>query len=239
MRRTTSRGAKQTTINTNLVTEEGEDISFNYSRHIRMPGPIVQASPGGITPMEGELISKTNKLQLKRMRQPRLVLPVEKEEKDGKEVPREEPAPTTPYRKEHWVQGGQEEDNQRYREFLTYCEERRTSWSRLMEEESARKEEAKRKEEHWKLLRESIKYLRENEENWQLRRIQEVTRIKEEEKIDRLAIVKEKKKRYGIQKLNKEENKRLRERTEGRILVSQQKQITGKNGEKRRRKEQR
>ena len=38
-----------------------------------------------------------------------------------------------------------------------------------------------------------------------------------------MAIVKEKKKRYGIQKLNKEENKRLRERTEERILVSQAK----------------
>ena len=48
-------------------------------------------------------------------------------------------------------------------------------------------------------------------------------RIKEEEKKDRLAICKEKKKRYGIKKMNKEENRRLKERTEERILISKAK----------------
>ena len=71
-----------------------------------------------------------------------------------------------------------------------------------------------RKEANWSLLRESISFLKENEDGWQQRRIKEVDRIKEEEKKDRLEICKEKKKRYGIKKLNKEENRRLKERTE-------------------------
>ena len=55
-------------------------------------------------------------------------------------------------------------------------------------------------------------FLRENDAKWQTRRKEEVDRIKEEEKKDRLAICKEKKKIYGIKKLNKEENLRLKRR---------------------------
>jgi hypothetical protein len=55
------------------------------------------------------------------------------------------------------------------------------------------------------------------------RKIKEVDRIKEEEKRDRLAICKEKKKRYDIKKMNKEENRRSKERTDERILISQAK----------------
>lgn len=45
-------------------------------------------------------------------------------------------------------------------------------------------------------------------------------RIKAEEKKDRLAVGNIKKKRYGIGKLNKEENLRLKSRTEDRILLA-------------------
>ena len=55
------------------------------------------------------------------------------------------------------------------------------------------------------------------------RKIKEVDRIKEEEKRDILAICKEKKKRYDIKKMNKEENRRSKERTEERILIFQAK----------------
>jgi hypothetical protein len=47
-----------------------------------------------------------------------------------------------------------------------------------------------------------------------------VERIKAEEKKDRLAVGNIKKKRYGIGKLNKEENLRLKSRTEDRILLA-------------------
>ena len=80
-----------------------------------------------------------------------------------------------------------------------------------------------KKESNWSLLRESMSFLKENESKWQHRRIKEVDRIKEEEKKDRLAICKEKKKRYGIKKMNKEENRRLKERTEERIMISKAK----------------
>ena len=62
-------------------------------------------------------------------------------------------------------------------------------------------------------MRESIKFLKDNEKGWQQRRIGEVDRIKEEEKMERLAIGEQKRKRYGIKKLNKEEQKRIKERT--------------------------
>ena len=48
-------------------------------------------------------------------------------------------------------------------------------------------------------------------------------RIKNEEKADRLAISRQKKKKYGIKQLNKEENRRIKERTEERIHISQAK----------------
>ena len=73
------------------------------------------------------------------------------------------------------------------------------------------------------MLRESITFLKENEKKWQHRKIQEVERIRIEERSERLAICTQKKKRYGIKQLNKEENRRIKERTEERILVSQAK----------------
>ena len=58
---------------------------------------------------------------------------------------------------------------------------------------------------------------------WTTRTIKESEKIKEEEKIDRLAITSERKKRYGLKKLNKEENHRLMERTERKIELAQAK----------------
>ena len=73
-------------------------------------------------------------------------------------------------------------------------------------------------------MRMSVEYLKQNEDRWRCRKIDECERIKEEEKKDRLAIVKGKKKRYGLQKLSKEENRRLKSRTEDRIEIAKAKE---------------
>ena len=73
-------------------------------------------------------------------------------------------------------------------------------------------------------MREAIAFLKENSKKWKDRRNEESIRIREEEKRDRLAVVKEKKKRYGIKKINKEENMRLKMRTEERLLISKAKE---------------
>ena len=48
---------------------------------------------------------------------------------------------------------------------------------------------------------------------WAQHKLKEFDRIKEEEKQDRLALVRVEKMKYGIQKISKEENLRLRKRT--------------------------
>jgi hypothetical protein len=115
------------------------------------------------------------------------------------------------------------EERDKYKLFLAYCEERRKDWRQQEEDDTKSKEMKMRKEEHWKLLRESISFLQENERHWQQRKIKEVDRIREEEKMDRLAVCKQKKRRYGIQRMSKEENKRMKEKTEERIIISQAK----------------
>jgi hypothetical protein len=64
------------------------------------------------------------------------------------------------------VGGGSEEDNARYRVFLTYCEEMRTASKMRQDEDEERKREAQRKERNWSILRTSMDYLKENEESW-------------------------------------------------------------------------
>ena len=120
--------------------------------------------------------------------------------------------------------GVSEEDNKRYLEFLEYCLERRQEVKRSRGEDEARKAEALRKEEAWQLMRTSLEFLRSNEDKWRCRRIDECERIKEEDRKDRLAIAKEKKKRYGLKRLSKEENKRLKSRTEERIKIARAKE---------------
>ena len=81
---------------------------------------------------------------------------------------------------------------------------------RRREEYEERKRRALAKEKASEMMRESITFLKTHEEKWRTRRIEECDRIKEEEKIDRLAIAREKKKRYGLKKLSVEENRRLK-----------------------------
>ena len=120
-----------------------------------------------------------------------------------------------------WVRGGKEDDNQRYRDFLKYFEEKREERKRELEIDRSSKEDAQRKENHWKLLRACSETMKENEIKWTTRKIKECERIKEKEKRDRLAIAKEKKRRYGLNRLNKEENQKLKMRTEERLELSQ------------------
>jgi hypothetical protein len=64
--------------------EEGghkEEISCNANMHIRMPGPIVQASHGGISPIMDNLRSETNTTQI--MRQPVLRWPTEEDHRSN------------------------------------------------------------------------------------------------------------------------------------------------------------
>ena len=73
-------------------------------------------------------------------------------------------------------------------------------------------------------MRLSIQYLKENEPKWRSRKIKECERIRQEEKNDRLAISKMKKMRYGIKGLNKEENGRMKQRTEERLEIARAKE---------------
>ena len=107
---------------------------------------------------------------------------------------------------------------------------------RRREEDEERKRRALAKEKAWEMMRESITFLKTHEEKWRTRRIEECDRIKEEEKIDRLAIAREKKKRYGLKKLSVEENRRLKGRTEDRLEIARAKEnywkrFRGKEGE--------
>jgi hypothetical protein len=55
-------------------------------------------------------------------------------------------------------------------------------------------------------------------------RIDECDRIREEEKKDRLAVAKEKKRKYGLKRLSKEENMRMTMRTEERLEIAKAKE---------------
>ena len=116
-----------------------------------------------------------------------------------------------------------EEDNKIYKKFLSYCEERREDLRLRIEADEDRMKDARRKEATWELLRTSISFLKEKEGVWRSRKIAECDRIKEEEKRDRLAVAKIKKKRYGVQRMSKEENMRLKMRTEERLEIARAK----------------
>ena len=66
----------------------------------------------------------------------------------------------------------------------------------------------------------SITYLKEKEVKWSERRMKECSKIREEENLDRLALVRVKKLKYGIKKASKEEGMRLKKRTEERLEIS-------------------
>ena len=105
-------------------------------------------------------------------------------------------------------------------ELMDYMEEKRLEARELLKAENDRKARAKKKESSWALLRLSMAYLREHEEGWRVRKMKEFDRIREEEKEDRLAIVREKKRKYGIKRISKEENMRLKKRTEERLEIA-------------------
>ena len=123
-----------------------------------------------------------------------------------------------------WVKNAGSEENKRYLSFLAYMEEKREEARQALKEDKDRKEEAKKKEMSWALMREATAYIKDNTDKWRVRRIEEEERIKEEEKRDRLAVVAEKKKRYGLKTLSKEERKRLTLRTSDRIEVARAKE---------------
>ena len=130
----------------------------------------------------------------------------------------------TDHQGEAWVKDATTEDNERYRMFLQYMEDRREEIRIQKEEDDERKEQAKRKEESWDLMRRCITYLKENGIKWRERRIRECDMIREEEKRDRLAVVRVKKRKYGLKKLSKEENKRMTLRTEERLEIAKVKE---------------
>jgi hypothetical protein len=72
-------------------------------------------------------------------------------------------------------------------------------------------------------MRESVAFLRTNADKWGERKI-ECERRREEEKKDRLAVVKEKKRKYGIKRLSKDENIRMNMRTEERLEIARAKE---------------
>ena len=96
--------------------------------------------------------------------------------------------------------------------------------ARSFKEEDERKGMARRKEESWELMRVAARFLKDNTDKWKERRIEECDRIREEDKRDRLAVAKEKKKRYGLKRLSKEENTRMTRRTEERLEIAKAKE---------------
>ena len=72
-----------------------------------------------------------------------------------------------------------------------------------------------------------------NESKWKKQKIEEYERIREEAKRDKLAIAREKKKRYGVKNLNKEENKRLKIRTRPKMKENYWKLYRGGGKERR------
>ena len=96
-------------------------------------------------------------------------------------------------------------------------EKKREETRLVMKEREERRVEAKRKEDTWALMKEAITYLKVNTEGWVERRSREVERIREEEKLDRLAVIKQKKKRYGKGKISKDESSKLKRRVRKRL----------------------
>jgi hypothetical protein len=66
--------------------------------------------------------------------------------------------------------------------------------------------------------------LKEKDGAWRQRRIEECDKIREEDKRDRLAVAREKKKRYGINTISKDENLKIKKRTEERLDIAKAKE---------------
>ena len=85
----------------------GGEISCAISKHVRMPGSIIQASQGGTCLRTTINIPLTNYHEFEE---------TERKERKGQEEKDTKEDAT-------WVPGGTEEDNKRNLEFLKYCEE--------------------------------------------------------------------------------------------------------------------
>ena len=184
-----------------------------------MPGSISQASPGGTSPRTLKLVKRPNIInfasQEDSQEDRRGVAQGIQDQGDHEESNREEGTR---------VKNATEEDNLRYRLVLNYMEEIREESRLLMQEENERKEAAMKKKESWELMRKCIDLLKANGDRWRERKINECDRIREEEKKDRLAVVRVKKRKYGLKRLSKEENKRMTLRTEERLEIAKAKE---------------
>ena len=64
------------------------------------------------------------------------------------------------------VKGATEEDNERYRKLLAYMEALKEEKHLKEEEDKERLEEKRKKQQRWELMRESIRFLKENDHKW-------------------------------------------------------------------------
>ena len=87
-----------------------------------------------------------------------------------------------------YVEGSSKEDNQRNRDFLAYCEERRRESRRDQEDDIERKSSAESKSKHWEMMRLSTEFLKQNEQKWRTRKLEEFKIIMKLEKKELLML---------------------------------------------------
>ena len=193
---------------TDAVDKDGRagSVSCEISMQSRLPTPQVWAPQGGRCPRTLITITTFNPIIIEE--QPENTAEEDTTTKEAKKTSQEEGV---------WVKGADQEENERYAGFLNYLEERRQEMKALLERDEERIEMAKKKSSTWELMRESVSILKAKDGEWKSRRIEECMKIKEEDRKDRLAVANMKRKRYGIKKLSKEENQRLKRRTEERL----------------------
>jgi hypothetical protein len=131
-----------------------EEISCGISMHERMPGSIAQISQGVTFPTKDIVVSAFN-INTFKLKQPTLRWP---QEEDRQGTVEEEDKNCIEEKEDGlFVKGMMDtEEREKYKLFLAYCEERRKDWRKQEEEDTKRNEMQMRKEEHWKLLRESL-----------------------------------------------------------------------------------
>ena len=106
-----------------IEQEIGQNININNS--LKESRQAVQdVSSQGQHGSEKRDTEKKDRDQMPRLRQPTLQWPPDRvTRKDKVKEPDEKRERTPP--EGTWMKGGREEDNERYREFLKYCEDRR------------------------------------------------------------------------------------------------------------------
>jgi hypothetical protein len=148
-----------------------------------MPGSIVQASPGGTSPrtIKYNQLLITNVFEVILQQQPELETGCQGEGAKGPQVPEGDQDQEHQQggqglddlgeEKKLWVEGASRSDNDRYRSFLAYMEEKREETRLRLKEDEDRKDVAKKKEESWDLMKEAVKFLKEKRDGWRERRI--------------------------------------------------------------------